>query len=86
MISAVTGYVVWDSELWKYNMYLQTDALLLWEAMTIAEHDFLPSKYENSTGSSQKTFTVLQDFSHESLSFLYPFAICLLSQENCQSR
>lgn len=35
------------------------DAGLLWEAMTIAEHDFLPNKYENSTGSSQKKFILL---------------------------
>lgn len=47
-----------DSELW-HNMYLQMDATLLWEAMTIAEHDFLPNKYENSTGSSQKKFNLL---------------------------
>jgi len=40
-------------------MYLQTDAALLWEEQTVAEHDFLPNKYENSTSSSQKKFTLL---------------------------
>lgn len=55
MISAVTCHVSRDSELW-HNMYLQTDAV---EAMTIAEHDFLPNKYEKSTGSSQKKFILL---------------------------
>lgn len=53
--SAVTCHVLRDSELW-HDMYLQTDAV---EAMTIAEHDFLPNKYENSTDSSQKKFILL---------------------------
>lgn len=68
-----------DSE-HRHNIHLQTDALLLWEAMTIVEHYFLPNKYENSTGSSQKKFTLLQDISYECHSFLYPSAVSCLKE------
>lgn len=45
------------------QIYLQTNAALLWEVMTIAEHDFLPNKYENSTDISQKKLTLLEGIS-----------------------
>lgn len=45
------------------QIYLQTNATLLWEVMTIAEHDFLPNKYENSIDISQKKLIPLEHIS-----------------------